>query len=71
MEQVPHFEEVLDSADRLSLEDQEELVQILQKRITEHRRDKLSKEIKAADREFKKGKCQKATPDELMREILA
>ena len=71
MEQVAHFEKVLDSADRLSLEEQEELVQILQKRIIEFRRDELSKEIKAADREFKRGKIQKATPDELMKEILA
>ena len=71
MEQVPHFEKVLDSADRLSLEEQEELVQILQKRIIEYRRDELSKEIKAADREFKRRKAQKTTPDELMKEILA
>ena len=70
MEQVPHFEEVLDSAGKLSLEDQEELVKILKKRIIEHRRDELNKDIKAANREFKKGKCQKATPDELMKEIL-
>ena len=69
MEQVAHFEKVLDSADRLSLEEQEELVQILQKRIIEYRRDELSKEIKAADREFKRGKVQKATPDELMKDI--
>ena len=70
MEQVPHFEKVLDSVARLSLEEQEELVLILQKRIIEDRRDELSKEIKAADREFKKGKCKEATPDELMKEIL-
>ena len=69
MEQVPHFEEVLDFVDKLSLEDQEELVKILKKRIIEHRRDELNKDIKAADREFKKGKCQKATPEELMKEI--
>jgi hypothetical protein len=71
MEQVPHFGEVLDSADRLSLEEQEELVQILPNRIIEHRRGELSKDITAADREFKRGKVQKATPDELMKEILA
>ncbi len=71
MEKKLTFGEILDAADKLPLEDQETLADILQRRIIEHRREELEADIRAARSEFSTGKCQPATPDELMDEILA
>ena len=46
------FNEVLESADKLSLDDQETLLEVLHRRIIEHRREELSKEIGDAQKEF-------------------
>ncbi len=58
------FGEVLESADRLSLDEQETMMDVL------HRRAELVKEIQNAQQEFKEGECKPITPSELMREIL-
>ena len=71
MSKVMQFGDVLEAADDLTLDDQEELVAILRKRIVEHRREKLAAEIQAAYQEFAEGGCRPVTPDELMAEVLA
>ena len=71
MENVMSFNEVLESADKLSLDDQETLMEVLHLRIIEHRRAVLAKEIQDAQQEFKEGKCKPTTPAELMKEILS
>lgn len=71
MSKVLQFGDVLEAADELALEDQEELVAILHRRIIERRREKLAAEIQAAYQEFVEGKCRPVTPDELMAEVLA
>jgi len=65
------FNETLESADKLSLGEQETLVEVLHRRIIDHRRAELSKEVQNAQQEFKEGKCKPATPSELMKEILS
>ena len=71
MGNVMTFNKVLESADKLSLDEQEALTEVLHRRIIEHRRAELAKEIKDAQQEFKDGKCKPATPSELMKEILS
>ena len=71
MENVMSFNEVLEFADKLSLDDQETLMEVLHRRIIEHRRAELAKEIQDAQQEFKEGKCKPTTPAELMKEILS
>ena len=71
MENVMSFNEVLEFADKLSLDDQETLMAVLHRRIIEHRRAELAKEIQDAQQEFKEGKCKPTTPAELMKEILS
>lgn len=71
MGKVMTFNKVLESADKLSLDEQETLTEVLRRRIIEHRRAELAKEIKDAQQEFKDGKCKPATPSELMKEILS
>ncbi|MEK7275417.1 MAG: hypothetical protein AAB110_09180 [Candidatus Desantisbacteria bacterium] len=65
------FGKVLESADRLSLDEQETMMDILHRRIIEHRRAELAKEIQNAQQEFKEGGCKPTTPSEIMREILS
>lgn len=65
------FGEVVEAADKLSLEEQETLVDILHRRMIEQRRDELVKDIQKAQREFNNGQCEPASPDELMKEILS
>ena len=63
--------EVLESADRLSLDEQETLAEVLHGRLIEHKRAELAKEIQNARQEYQEGRCQSATPSELMREIFS
>ncbi|MDP8238602.1 MAG: hypothetical protein P9X24_05900 [Candidatus Hatepunaea meridiana] len=65
------FNNVLESVDRLSLDEQETLMEVLHRRIIEHKRSKLAREIQSARQEFQEGSCQPATPSELMKEILS
>lgn len=65
MEQVEKFQDILEAADRLSLEDKEALIDVLQRRLVDQRREEIAREIDAARREFQSGQCQSMTPDEL------
>jgi hypothetical protein len=70
MMQILQFGEVLEAADHLSAEEQEELIAILQKRKALAARRQLVVDIQDAEREFAEGKCKPATPDEIMREVM-
>lgn len=63
--------EVLESADKLSLDEQETLTEILHQRLIEHRRAELAKEIQNAQQEYRENLCQPVTPSELTKEILS
>ena len=65
------FADILETADRLSLQDQEELLRILKNRIRAQKRAILVKAVQEAQQEFEQGNCQPATPEQLMEEILS
>ncbi len=65
------FGDILDAADKLSLEEQEELIEVLSCRAADRRRDLLGRDIRTARKEFKEGKVRPATPDDIVSEILA
>jgi len=71
MGSVLAFGEVLEAVDKLSLEEQETLIEVVRKRIIERRREELAKDIQDAQKEFQVGQCRPVTPDELVAEILA
>ena len=71
MEQFVPFGEVLEAIDQLSLDEQETLLDIVQRRIVERGRKRLAAEIQEARQEFAAGGCHPATVDELMEEILS
>jgi hypothetical protein len=70
MTPVVPFAEVLEAADHLSRDEQEELIAIMQRRLAHAARQQLAAEVQEARQEFAQGRCSPATPDELMREIL-
>jgi hypothetical protein len=70
MTPVLPFGEVLEAADHLSHEEQEELIFILHRRLAQAARQRLVAEIQEAHQEWVEGRCSPASPDELMREIL-
>jgi hypothetical protein len=64
------FAQVLEAADRLSPEEQEELVAILQRRLAQAARLRLAADIEQARKEFAAGQCTPTSPADLVREIL-
>lgn len=69
--QVKSFGDVVEAVDKLSLDEQESLLDILHKRIIENRRAQLAQDIEAARKEFRSGDFQPDDPDEIMKEILS
>ena len=64
------FAEALEAADRLTLADQENLLDILHRRIVERRREALVQDVSEARAEFEAGGCEPRSAGELMDEIL-
>lgn len=71
MERTLSFGDVLEAVDRMSLEEQETLVDILNRRMVEERRAALARDIQEARQECQEGECRPVTPDELMGEIVS
>ena len=65
------FGEILEAVDKLSLEEQETLADVLHRRLVQRRREELAGEIQQAQQEFQSGQCRPVTPAELMKEILS
>ncbi len=70
MSQETPFAAVLEAADRLSLTEQESLVEIPHRRVIERRREELAGEIREAEEEYGAGRCEPRSPQELIDEIL-
>jgi predicted AAA+ superfamily ATPase len=62
---------LLDAADQLPLEEQEDLVEILRKRVSARRRDEIAEEIQEARRDFAAGECRPSTPADILKTILS
>jgi len=69
MQNSRSFANILDEVDRLPIEDQDVLKDILSRRIVERRRDQIAGEIKEARAEYEAGRCQSVSVDDLMKEI--
>ncbi len=65
------FGEIPEAADKLSLQEQEALIDVLSRRAADRRRDRLGRDIRKARREFKEGRVGPAIPDDIMSEILS
>ena len=65
------FAEILEAAEQLPLEDQENLINILQNRLRDQKRTELVRDVQEAQQEFAQGQCQPLTPEQIMEEILS
>ncbi|MGI8966967.1 MAG: hypothetical protein ACR2H1_12900 [Limisphaerales bacterium] len=65
------FAEVVEMADALSADEQENLVEILQHRLAEQKRAELLQDVEQARREFKSERCRPASVKEIMKKVLA
>lgn len=70
MSQVISFADVVEAADRLSSDEQLELISILKRRMAEAGRARILRDIAEGREEFARGECPIVSVDELMREIL-
>lgn len=66
---MANLDRVLDEAMDLPLEQQEMLVQILQRRIIERRRDEIATDAAASLAEFRAGKLKAQTASEAIAEL--
>jgi len=71
MSPLTQFNEVLEAIDKLRPEDQEALIEIVERRRIARRRAELAKDIEEARREFQAGGCAPRKPTDLMQEILS
>jgi hypothetical protein len=65
------FAEILEAAEQLPLEDQENLIHILKNRLREQKRAELVNDVNEAQQEFAQGQCKPVTPEQIMEEILS
>jgi DNA-binding NtrC family response regulator len=63
------LDKVLDEAMDLPLEQQEMLIQILQRRIIERRRDEIANDAATSLAEFRAGKLKAQSAEEAIREL--
>ena len=65
------FNEILEAADQLSVDEQATLIEVLRHRIIERRREDLAREIQEARRELEAGQCHPTTPADLLKDLLS
>jgi len=63
------FQQAIEMVESLPPDQQEDLVDIIQRRIIEKKRDSLAKNVREARAEYKKGKVKKGTVKDLLKDI--
>ena len=63
------FDEALDIIESFPEEQRESIVEIVKRRLTEERRERLAQTIKEAREEYARGEVRRGTVDDLIREI--
>lgn len=67
--QTVTFQEALDVVESLPTYQQEDLIDILRRRLIEHKRESLTENIRKAREEYARGEVKKGTVDDLMKEL--
>ena len=68
---MPSFAQTLDVIESLPVEEQEDVLEILQRRLVERRRVELIATVKQSRKEFAAGKCKPASVTAIMRQVKA
>ena len=69
IQQTMIFQKAIDVVESLPEYQQENLVEIIRRRLIEHRREMLAENIKEARNEYSSGEVKKGNVDDLMREL--
>ena len=64
------FQQALDVVEQLSVEDQETLIEIVQRRLVEQRREEITHNARATLQAFREGRASYGTMDDLRRDLL-
>jgi len=64
------FSDVVDATDRLSLDEQTALLELLRHRVAGRNRERLVQEVAEARSEYRNGSMKAATPQSIMDEVL-
>ena len=65
------FAEVLETIETFTVDEKETLVDILQHRLHEVKRQRIVKSVKESRSEFEKGKLKPTSVEDIMKEVLA
>jgi len=63
------FDEALEIIESFPEEQRESIVEIVKRRLTEERRERLAQTVKEAREEYARGEVRRGTVDDLMHEI--
>lgn len=69
MTQTSNFERVLDSVEALSVDEQEALIQLVQRRLTERRREEIAANIAQSRADYQAGTVFRGTVDQVINEL--
>ena len=64
------FDEALDVLESFPEEQRESIIEIVKRRLTEERRERLAQTVKEARQEYARGEVRRGTVDDLIREIV-
>jgi len=65
------FHVVVEAVEGLSVEEQETLVAVLNRRLADRRRAELAEDVREGQREFRRGALRPTMPDKIIKEILS
>lgn len=65
------FSDVLETIEEFSIDEKETLIDILQHRLQEDKRQRIIKSVEEARREYDRGEAKPASVDEIMEEIMS
>lgn len=65
----PSFQELIESVEALPIEDREMLVEIINKRIIEQRRERLAADMEESLEAFRRGEVHTGTVDDLLKDL--
>ena len=69
MSHPPTFAEVVEAADALSIEDQEQLADLIRRRAADARRRRLVRNVREGEAEYAAGKAKAMSVEDFMREV--
>lgn len=69
MKQTTVFDQVLDAADTLPIQQQEDLVRILKSRMIDQKRDALEQAVHEARAEYARGEVKQGSVADLMKDL--